>query len=147
PRSIPSPMKGLVSDDVLQGQCHHWAFHRMKTVSKRRHVRKIEVIADDTYRPRWIAQIPCQTVEPPIHMARGARSLPQTGGVVRIVKVGTAGFDDFRRRIEERARVHNHMGGGVDRADTPIESVIDVKASTIFIEGEAGRPRSRVNCR
>jgi len=74
-RTIPSPMKWFVPDDVLQRLCHHYSFHRMIIIRDHHPLTIDDRTCQSSSR---IAQVPTKPVHAPIHVTRCARSLPKS---------------------------------------------------------------------
>ena len=91
--TIATPMKGLVGDDVLKGECNHRTFHGMKVVGGGgQKIAEIEVSRDEFNDIGRVAKIPGEPVETRIYMTGSASGLAKARGVVSVVKMRPTGF-------------------------------------------------------
>src|SRR5205823_3043085 len=61
---VPAPVEWLVSNNILQGEGNHRAFHRVKMIGGRgRKVSEIKTRIDKFHVARRLAQVPSEPVE------------------------------------------------------------------------------------
>src|SRR5206468_12121460 len=113
-RPIAAPMKGFMTDDVLQGLRDHHALHWMEVVG---HECALMVHHRAWHFAGGISQVPCETIHPRIHVARGARHLPKRGGAAGIIEMAAARRHGDGRGSKERDGASDCMAAGINDAE------------------------------